>query len=254
MKRAVALTVAGAAGLLLAGAAGAREGTALAGPMWQLTRLTGVSRGVSSVTAMFTSNGKVSGFSGCNQYSGSYTISGSSFKASQPLALTSMACGKAQTLLERVYLKALTSARSYSVRGSKLNLRGRLGLALASFAVQSQALPGTRWNVLSYNNGKQAVVSVIAGTKLTANFDAKGNLSGFAGCNDYNANVTATPPEISIGPVASTRKSCSTPAGIMTQEAAYLAALNTAATYQIQASKLEFRTASGAIAADFERV
>jgi heat shock protein HslJ len=253
MKRAVALTVAGAAGLLLAGAVGADEGTALVGPTWQLTKLTGVSRGVSSVTATFTSNGKVSGFSGCNQYSGSYTTSGGSFKVSQRLALTSMACGTAQTLLERVYLKALTSARSYSVSGSKLTLRGRFGLALASFAVQSQALAGTRWNVLSYNNGKQAVVSLIADTKLTAYFDAKGNLSGFAGCNDYNAPVTATPPKISIGPVASTRKACSTPAEVMTQEAAYLAALNTAATYQIQGLKLEFRTAGGAIAADFER-
>jgi heat shock protein HslJ len=164
-----------------------------------------------------------------------------------------MACGKAQTLLERVYLKAVTSARSYSLVGSKLSLKGRFGLKLAEFTVQSQSLAGTSWSVLSYNNGKQAVVSVVTTTKLTASFDAKGNLSGFAGCNDYNADVTATPPEIEVGPVASTRKSCSTPTGVMTQETAYLAALSTAATYHIDGSKLEFRTAGGAIAADFTR-
>ena len=95
--------------------------------------------------------------------------------------------------------------------------------------------------------------SVMAGTELTANFDAKGNLSGFGGCNEYSADVRATPPKISIGPVASTRKSCGTPAGVMDQETAYLAALGTAATYQVQGSTLEFRTAGGAIAADFTK-
>ena len=205
------------------------------------------------MTATFNSDGKVSGFSGCNQYSGSYSTSGSSISISGPIATTLMACGPAPTLLERVYLKALSSARRYAIAGSKLTLKSRLGLPVATFAVQAQSLAGTRWTVLSYNNGKQAVVSVMAGTKLTANFDEKGNLSGFAGCNDYSADVKATPPKITIGPVASTRKSCSTPTEVMNQETAYLAVLNTAAAYQIQGSKLELRTATGAIAADFTR-
>jgi heat shock protein HslJ len=246
--RAVAL--AAAVGLIVAGDATA--GTKLAGPTWQLAKLSGVSRGVSSVTARFTADGKVSGFSGCNQYSGTYRTSGSVISVSK-LATTQMACPKPQTLLERVYLKALASARRYSVSGSKLTLLTRLGIPLATFGVQSQSLAGTRWTVLSYNNGKQAVVSVMAGTKLTANFDAKGHLSGFGGCNDYNAPVKATPPNVAIGPVASTRKACSDPAGVMDQEAAYLAALATAATYRIQGSKLELRTAGDAIAADLAR-
>lgn len=240
-----------AAALLLAGAAHAGSGPA--GPTWQLTTLTGVSRGVSSVTAHFTAAGKLSGFSGCNQYSGTYTTSGSSFRVSGPLATTQMACPKPQTLLERVYLGALTSARSYSVVGSILTLRGRLGLTLATYAAQAQSLAGTRWNLRSYNNGKHAVVSVAAGKTLTARFDANGGLSGFGGCNHYNAPVRATPQKIAIGPVASTRKACSTPEGVMDQETAYLAALATAATYQIQGSRLELRTADGAIAADFSR-
>jgi heat shock protein HslJ len=250
MIRAVAL--ASLAAVLLAGDAGA--GTSLAGPTWQLSKLTGVSRGVSSVTAQFTAAGRVSGFSGCNQYSGTYKVSGSSFRVAGPLATTQMACPKPQTLLERVYLKALTSARRYSISGSKLTLKGRLGIPLATLGVQSQALAGTSWRVLSYNNGKQAVVSVMAGTKLTAVFDAKGvYLSGSAGCNEYNATVKSTSPKITIGPVASTRKSCPSPEGVMTQEAAYLAALETAATFTIQGARLELRTADGEIVADFTR-
>jgi heat shock protein HslJ len=253
MGRLVALVVAAVTGAVLVSAAGARESTTLPGPTWQLTKLTGVSKGVSSVTARFTSDGKVAGFSGCNQYSGSYTTSGSAISIPEPIAATLKACAPVPTLLERVYLKALTSARRYATSGSKLTLKSRLGLPLATFVVQSQSLASTRWTVLSFNNGKQAVVSVMAPTNLTANFDAKGNLSGFAGCNDYSADVKATPPKISIGPVASTRKSCSTPAGVMEQETAYIAALSTAATYQVQGSTLEFRTASGAIAVDLAR-
>jgi heat shock protein HslJ len=53
--------------------------------------------------------------------------------------------------------------------------------------------------------------------------------------------------------IASTRKSCSTPAGVMTQEAAYLAALQSAATYTTDGSRLELHTKSGATAVDLER-
>jgi heat shock protein HslJ len=43
----------------------------------------------------------------------------------------------------------------------------------------------THWIVVEYNNGAQAVIRVLAGTKLTANLDTAGHISGFAGCNDY---------------------------------------------------------------------
>ncbi|MCZ7589672.1 MAG: META domain-containing protein [Gaiella sp.] len=46
---------------------------------------------------------------------------------------------------------------------------------------------------------------------------------------------------------------CDQPAGVMDQEAGYLAALETAATYRVEGSKLELRTADGAIAAQFQR-
>ena len=107
--------------------------------------------------------------------------------------------------------------------------------------------------MLAYNNGKQAVVSVLAETKLTAVFGKSGSLTGFAGCNDYNASYTATAPRIAIGPVAATRKHCEEPAGVGEQEARYLAALETAATYRVEGSRLELRTADGALAVELHR-
>ena len=56
---------------------------------------------------------------------------------------------------------------------------------------------------------------------------------------------------IQIGPAATTRMACSEPEGVMEQEAQYLAALETAATYRIDGPNMEMRTAEGSIAATF---
>jgi heat shock protein HslJ len=251
-----AVVKAGALGALAAaiaaGSTSAAASQALTSQPWQLTRLAGINRKATGITAEFTSKGTVSGFSGCNQYNGSYTASGSAIRVSSKMATTMMACAKMVMLEERVYLKALTSARSYAVKDGTLTLRSKRGFPLAAFEAQSQSLDGTSWNVLSYNNGKQAVVSVIAGTKLTADF-SKSNVSGSAGCNTYNASVTTTPPKISFGPIASTRMACSQPPGVMEQESAFLAALQSAATYNLQGSTLELRTAGGSIAVSMQR-
>jgi heat shock protein HslJ len=140
-----------------------------------------------------------------------------------------------------------------SVAGEKLTLRSAGGGAILTYKAQSQQLAGTSWTVLAYNNGKQAVVSVLATPKLTAVFGRDGNLTGFAGCNNYNATYKATAPKISIGPVASTKKECGDPAGVMDQEGQYLAALQTAATYRVDGTRMEMRTPAGALAAEFQR-
>jgi hypothetical protein len=39
-------------------------------------------------------------------------------------------------------------------------------------------LPGTSWEVTMYNNGKEAVVGLIADSKVTLNFSAEGQVNG----------------------------------------------------------------------------
>ena len=56
---------------------------------------------------------------------------------------------------------------------------------------------------------------------------------------------------IEIGRAASTRKACTTPPGIMEQEAAYLAALGRAAAYRIEDNRLILETAAGNPVANF---
>ena len=110
----------------------------------------------------------------------------------------------------------------------------------------------THWQLTSYNNGKEAVVSVLEGSDVTAIFGADGKLAGSGGCNNYTADYQVDGSSLHIGPAASTRKLCAEPQGIIEQEAAYLQALEKAATYQIQGDKLEIRDANGALLASYQ--
>jgi heat shock protein HslJ len=225
----------------------------LTGPIWQLTRLGPLNRERSGITARFTADGKVSGFAGCNSYAGAYTASGTAIKVSRRLVATRKACEPRVMRREAAYLAALVAARSYSIDHRTLTLREARGRALLTFAVQPQSLAGTRWEVTGFNNGKQAVVSVMLGTSLTAVFSPDGRVSGLAGCNRYSGPVKVDPPKIAIGPLASTKKSCSSPAGVMEQESEYLASLGSVATYEIRGASLELRSADGALAVTMQR-
>ena len=226
----------------------------LTGKVWALTTLNGQPLAAGTgISAQFTSDGKVSGSAGCNTYLGKYSVSGSTIAFGASIATTMMACPQPVMDQESAYLKMLEAARIYSVKGDQLTLNGADKMTLATYKAQTQDLAGTNWEVVGYNNGKQAVVSVMLGTTITANFGADGNLTGNAGCNDYNGSYTVKGDQITIGPLASTRKFCNDPEGVMDQEARYLSALGTAATYRIDGNSLELRTKDGALAADFTK-
>jgi heat shock protein HslJ len=108
----------------------------------------------------------------------------------------------------------------------------------ASMAIVINAnLEGTDW-ILS---------NTLPGTSITINF-ANGNLSGFAGCNSYNATYSSTRAagpsnDISLGPISSTQQLCSEE--IMGQEQGYLTSLQSASSYAIDGTTLTLTTAGG---------
>jgi heat shock protein HslJ len=112
-------------------------------------------------------------------------------------------------------------------------------------AVKPRPLTGTTWVLSWYNDGKGALVSVLAGSQITAQFGEDGQLAGSAGCNTYKATYTLDGDQISIGPAGTTRMLCAEPAGIMEQEAAYVAALSSATQYQIVGGELELLDDAG---------
>jgi heat shock protein HslJ len=169
------------------------------------------------------------------------------------MASTMMMCEQAVMDQESAFLNALGMAKTFAIDGEQLTLTGGDGAKLAIFAAQSQELAGSNWEVTAYNNGNQAVVGVLEGTTLTASFGEDGSLSGNSGCNQYTGTYKVDGNQITIGPLASTMMMCSDPAEVMDQEAQFLAALQSAASYEIEGNVLQLRTADDALAGMFNR-
>ncbi len=204
------------------------------------------------VDAIFE-QGRVSGTDGCNRYSASFELDGDKLTI-QPGMSTLMACPEPIMGQAQLYQAALASASSYRITGDLLEILNPDGKVVLVYKTPGEVkLPGTSWVALSYNNGKEAVVSVLANSEITAIFGEDGKLSGSAGCNNYNSTYSVDGKSIQIGPAATTRMMCQTPEGVMEQEAAYLSAIQTAASYQLQGNSLTLKDADGSTLAQYTR-
>jgi len=221
----------------------------LTGTPWTLVSLGGQARWSGpAATLRFEADGTLGGFDGCNLYQGTFSVDGSAIRMPGRMAATLVACAEPLASQASAYSEALGRAASFAIDGDRLHLQDGAGEELAVFEAASLTLAGTSWEVLGYNNGKQAVVSVLRGTRLTARFGDDGRVEGSAGCNRYSASCEMAAGTISIGVPASTRMSCPEPDGIMEQEMRYLEALHTAATFRREGKKLVLRTVDGTLA------
>jgi heat shock protein HslJ len=222
----------------------------LAGTAWVLTSLNGApALEGATVTLQFGADGSATGTDGCNRYSTTFTQDGVNLTFAQPGASTMMLCPEPAGVMEQAsaYAAALASTTNFSANQSQLALLAGNQI-VATFTADVQALAGTDWDVTMYNNGREAVVGIIEGTEITALFGDNGELSGSAGCNQYIGGYTVDGNSIEIGQLGSTMRFCAEPEGTMEQEQAFLAALQSAATFTIEGDALEMRTAGDAIA------
>jgi heat shock protein HslJ len=102
--------------------------------------------------------------------------------------------------------------------------------------------------VVNFNNGMGAVTSLISGTSISLDFDTSGGISGKAGCNSYSAGYRAGGNSLTVDQPRSTSMWCETPEGVMQQEQQYLAALQSAATFNLTGDQLQIRSGSDALA------
>ena len=196
------------------------------------------------ITATFSSvEPTVSGSGGCNNYFAGYTSADDgSLTIDGPIGSTMMACetGGEQ---EMAYLGALETVTNWVVTED-----GRLELTYNSgqpyeekliYAPGETPLVSTTWRLVSYGNPDE-LVDVEEGTAVTAVFtpdaDNSGIVAGSATCNQYTTSYTLDGSSISFGPTAGTMMMC--PVGAE-QEAAYLAALDTAQSYEIFGANMQ---------------
>jgi heat shock protein HslJ len=231
-----------------AGGAGAQPPLADTG--WVLTSLPGRTLLPSATPTLVVEGGRVAGSDGCNRFGGPLTtaVEGARFEVGGGMIGTRMACPEAVMQQASAYTAALQQARRYQVVEGRLQLLDAQGAVLATFAPQARSLAATSWKVNSYNNGRQAVVSLATGTAITMNFDAQGRVSGSAGCNNFTGTWSGTGSQVRISQLAATRRMCVEPKGVMEQEAAFLMALESATTARFEGNRLELRTATDALA------
>jgi heat shock protein HslJ len=113
-------------------------------------------------------------------------------------------------------------------------------------AAPDNPLAGTSWRATALNGN-----TVLDGTTLTASFGQGGGLDGSAGCNSYSASYLVQGRLLSITPPSATGMLCGEPEGIMEQESAFLAALQTAGSFSLEAGELYIQDGSGGTTLEF---
>jgi heat shock protein HslJ len=197
---------------------------------------------------------RAAGSDGCNRFTVPTASSGADLRFPARPATTLMACPDDQRPRADAYLRALGETRRYRMSSAgRLELLDAGGQVVATFAAQSQALAGTRWEVTGIHDGRQAVVSLVPGSRVTLAFDAQGRVSGTAGCNRYTTRYEDSGGRLRIDAPAATRMACPD-SGVMAQEQAFLRALEAARTARIEADSLELRDDNGALQVDATRL
>jgi heat shock protein HslJ len=239
------------AALLLGGcsmmSAGNPDPAALDGTAWILSELPGRALAPGPAVTLRFADGSAQGSDGCNRFSTPYRAAAGKLEVSTQGVTTMMACAPELMQQATAFMAALNGAGTWRVDGRQLTLAAADGRKLAGFTAQDTVLAGTSWRVAGINNGKQAVVSVLPGTNLTLAFAGDGRATGSAGCNTFNASYESEGARLRFGQMATTRKMC---AGTRTmdQELAFVRALQTVTAARIDGSRLELRTADGALA------
>ena len=223
----------------------AAESSSLENVTWRLTGLPGQTlpafQGRNAVTVRFE-GGRLHGFSGCNQFIGSYTREGGRLLLG-PVGGTMMACPPPAMSLERSFLGAFAGTLNIAVSGNELTLTPVDGGDPLRFEREARPqLEGVKWEVTGFNNGRQAVVSPKVGTRLTLMFQ-HGQVSGDSGCNRFHGSFEVEGSALTIQSLATTRKACED--AVMAQEQEFLRALESATTWDIVRGMLDVHRADG---------
>lgn len=117
----------------------------------------------------------------------------------------------------------------------------------------STNLAGRQWSLEMYRDGSGKWVDVLPDTTITLVLN-DGQGKGSAGCNNYFASYEISPDTLTFGMVAATEMWRQTPEGVMDQESAFLAMLNSVASYQSEGDKFMMLDAAGTTLATWQAV
>ncbi|MFN8017162.1 MAG: META domain-containing protein [Acidimicrobiales bacterium] len=198
----------------------------------------------SSVATLAFQAKKLTGSTGCNNFSGTYTATATDLKIELG-PMTQKACaGGLPSEQESTLVASLAKVDAYTISSDQLVLSGG-GKELLTYQAGRDGVVGD-WVITGVNNGKGAVVGTSDTEKLTASFAEEMTFSGFGGCNQLSGDYSTSGTDgIKIGPLAGTMKACEGTVG--ETEAQYTAALQAATTWEVSGNTLTLRDDSGAM-------
>lgn len=210
----------------------------LRGPEWAVESIDGapVVKG-SKPTLLFGADGRVSGNSSCNQFTGGFSLTGENLSMTQPAGTMMMCVADALMKQEAVFLKMLRDVNTFAIEGDALVLTTADGRALRARRAPA-TLEGVEWVVESING-----VPVVEGSKARLLFGADGRLSGNSSCNNIVGGFTVTRQRVSIPKPAGTMMACGD--ALMNQERRLLEMLPDITEYTIDGNALILTTADG---------
>jgi heat shock protein HslJ len=251
VRLAVAPLVLAIVGALVAGCGGDDEGgetISLEGVSWVLASGIDVDGWEDAPPNATFEEGRLTGSTGCNRYSGQYRA-GEDTLTIDAVASTLMACPPPADEVERTFVAAIERVAGWRIEGDELVLVDPEDDELLRFAA---ATPAGSWVATGFLRD-DVFRTLVPGSEITLVLGDDGEVSGSAGCNTYTATYESDAGTIEITAPAATRMSCSSPAGVMEQEGAYLGALPTATGYRLDGSSLQLLRADGTGLASYTR-
>lgn len=216
------------------------------GGPWRVVELaTGTLHAGQPIVVTF-GEGVLVGTDGCNRFRLGYALEGDALRIEPDGAATLMACPGALEDQARAWRAALDATRRVSRAGARVELLDGQGARLAVLERQPLDLAGSSWEVTAYNTGREAVAGVPAGVTLTLTF-ADGRMAGSAGCNRFTGSYTQEGTRLTPGSIATTRRMCAEPDGVMQVEQAFVAALEAVRRVDLEGDIVRLRDGEGAL-------
>lgn len=182
--------------------------------------------------------GRFNGYTGCNYFVGTYQAEGDTVRFDPPAVTTGFCDDEQLHQQQEAYMTMLVTANRYAFDGENISLFADDRQLMTLEPLEPVPFEGTTWSYRFFQGELPEWQQVIPDTSITAVFEGDA-ISGSAGCNEYNGTVTRNGDDITIGELASTRKMCAEPEGIMDQEERYLSALQTSVKIRESARSIE---------------
>lgn len=195
---------------------------------------------------------RISGFGGCNQFFGGYTLGSSNSIRFSGMASTKMAC-LTSTFDENAFLRSFENVDGYQIKDNQLDLL-QSGNVVATFMKIEKDSPivDKYWKLMTLDGNK---VEMAEGQEREAYFMLKNHdkrLTGFAGCNTFSGTFSLEKEnKVSFSKIIATLRACP---DLDFNEHNFLKIFSESVTYSIEGDLLSLYADNGETTATFEAV